>query len=581
MPRARLVADDVTLTTSAPKKASDGRSIVLASLPRSIQVTFTMERRCEFGEHYAVVGEVDELRFWDPAKAVVAQWSEGHHWRVTVDLPADRPIEFKFVLLGRHGEVWWQPGRNHVLATAGLARSVDVHVPWDTEQPLVVVNHPERSTSSGSLNGALTAITILEDEKELVAESSEITVNGRSSLSMESNGHSNSGMESDGYSNSGMEFDDYSLSGMESNGYSYYGMESNSYSDFCMEFNGLSDLGMESNGYSNPSISGVDLVIPAEEDTADPSVTLKGAARGERALLPAGRSNADNSQADAMEKRGVLAAGVATNASFNAAAFNAAESFPTISDLYGTGGVDNEGERELEYVSGSAGAGMRADIAGSVEAACTEQSDEEGKSLMVQREGSSSGGDRKGLQSNTGDQVKPARQRRKERKSSSKYLSELFFNDAHLPMRRWAGELYQENPSSTPTTNHLPASPALSSAASPAPSNPNQKSAALLGASHNSHPLHLATSGSTPVSAQFAAHPSSASSLTATLTPPAPGLFDGLGEVMERGVGRLFSRMQHSLARARIWLVLIPLPALSTPLAALAVAVQLFLLLTL
>lgn len=49
---------------------------------KTVRVKFVLEKECAFGEHFLVVGDDPALGFWDPAKAVALDWSEGHVWTV-------------------------------------------------------------------------------------------------------------------------------------------------------------------------------------------------------------------------------------------------------------------------------------------------------------------------------------------------------------------------------------------------------------------------------------------------------------------------------------------------------------------
>lgn len=55
-------------------------------------------------------------------------------------LPRGVPVPFKFVLTGKRGEVQWQPGENLKLHTMAVAPHIEVEVPWDASEPLVITN---------------------------------------------------------------------------------------------------------------------------------------------------------------------------------------------------------------------------------------------------------------------------------------------------------------------------------------------------------------------------------------------------------------------------------------------------------
>ncbi|GJN17114.1 hypothetical protein PR202_gb04156 [Eleusine coracana subsp. coracana] len=98
---------------------------------KTVRVKFVLEKECAFGQQFLVVGDDPALGLWDPAKAIALDWSEGHVWTVKTDLPANKSIEFKFLLRDASGHVLWQHGANRTLQTTETQNTLVVHEDWD------------------------------------------------------------------------------------------------------------------------------------------------------------------------------------------------------------------------------------------------------------------------------------------------------------------------------------------------------------------------------------------------------------------------------------------------------------------
>ncbi|XBI66777.1 hypothetical protein VPH35_046268 [Triticum aestivum] len=97
----------------------------------TVRVTFVLEKKCAFGQRFLVVGDDPALGLWDPAKATALDWSEGHVWTARADLPANRLVEFKFLLQDPSGHVRWQHGGNRALQVTEASSALVVYEDWD------------------------------------------------------------------------------------------------------------------------------------------------------------------------------------------------------------------------------------------------------------------------------------------------------------------------------------------------------------------------------------------------------------------------------------------------------------------
>uniref|UniRef100_A0A7I4B3M3 CBM20 domain-containing protein n=1 Tax=Physcomitrium patens TaxID=3218 RepID=A0A7I4B3M3_PHYPA len=141
-----------------------------------VKVRFELQRECQFGQQYKVVGDDSQFGDWNPSAAIPLNWTEGHVWTAEVSVPEGKNIEYKYILIsGEEGEVEWQPGSNHVLETVTGAPSLVLSPPWegitqfaeptestsDQLQEVQSSNQPEPTTTNGA---AATADTATEKE---------------------------------------------------------------------------------------------------------------------------------------------------------------------------------------------------------------------------------------------------------------------------------------------------------------------------------------------------------------------------------------------------------------------------------
>ncbi|KAK1668325.1 hypothetical protein QYE76_056484 [Lolium multiflorum] len=134
----------------------------------TVQVKFVLHRQCAFGQRFLVVGDDPALGLWDPTKAAALEWSKGHVWTATMDLPANKVVEFKFLLQDPSGQFSWQHGHNRTLQIAETSKTFVVYEDWDDAkcQEVLEVTYPSIGAEdvhfAGSCNGA-----ILPDDNEI------------------------------------------------------------------------------------------------------------------------------------------------------------------------------------------------------------------------------------------------------------------------------------------------------------------------------------------------------------------------------------------------------------------------------
>ncbi|WIA40937.1 hypothetical protein OEZ86_004592 [Tetradesmus obliquus] len=85
----------------------------VAAASQSQRVQFSTQLKLDFGQAVAVLGSCSSLGEWQASRAVQLQWSDGHRWSGTAELPAGEAVQYKYVVLSPDGSVCrWQPGDN-------------------------------------------------------------------------------------------------------------------------------------------------------------------------------------------------------------------------------------------------------------------------------------------------------------------------------------------------------------------------------------------------------------------------------------------------------------------------------------
>lgn len=81
-----------------------------------VQVIFKVNKQTAVGQNLYIVGNIDELGSWNPAKALDSMMNPNHpQWFLPVSVPAGAAIEFKFVMKDAAGNVTWEGGSNRTI----------------------------------------------------------------------------------------------------------------------------------------------------------------------------------------------------------------------------------------------------------------------------------------------------------------------------------------------------------------------------------------------------------------------------------------------------------------------------------
>ncbi|CAM0883636.1 unnamed protein product [Alopecurus aequalis] len=142
-------------------------SIVILPPPddpaKTVQVKFVLQKKCAFGQRFLVVGDDPALGLWDPTNAVALDWSEDHVWTAKTDLPANKSVEFKFLLRDPSGHVRWQHGCNRTLQIAETSKALVVYEDWDDAECQEVSEDVDPSIGALDTNFAGCNDTVLAD----------------------------------------------------------------------------------------------------------------------------------------------------------------------------------------------------------------------------------------------------------------------------------------------------------------------------------------------------------------------------------------------------------------------------------
>lgn len=91
-------------------------------------ITFKILSYTALGESISLVGDLSQLGTWNPNAAVKLSTSESTYpvWSVTVDLPTQTSIQYKYLTLRGEGDVLWEAiPQNRTLSVTGKRVTVD------------------------------------------------------------------------------------------------------------------------------------------------------------------------------------------------------------------------------------------------------------------------------------------------------------------------------------------------------------------------------------------------------------------------------------------------------------------------
>ncbi|KAI9083753.1 hypothetical protein K1719_034221 [Acacia pycnantha] len=116
---------------------------------KSVRIKFQLQKDCMFGEQFLIVGDHPMIGAWDPSNALPMAWSEGHHWFVETDVPAEKSIQYKFILKSVSGDIIWQPGPDRIVKTWETVNRITVCEDWENAELQKIVEEEQLDYSNG------------------------------------------------------------------------------------------------------------------------------------------------------------------------------------------------------------------------------------------------------------------------------------------------------------------------------------------------------------------------------------------------------------------------------------------------
>ncbi|EDR13753.1 glycoside hydrolase family 15 protein [Laccaria bicolor S238N-H82] len=104
-------------------------SICRANTGPIAEVTFNVYATTQFGETIFLTGSVDALQNWSPDKALALSSANYPTWSVTVAVPANTNIEYKYIRKF-NGQVVWESDPNNAFTSPGSGQSVTLGDTW-------------------------------------------------------------------------------------------------------------------------------------------------------------------------------------------------------------------------------------------------------------------------------------------------------------------------------------------------------------------------------------------------------------------------------------------------------------------
>ena len=159
---------------------ASAHSCYFSGQSNTVHVKFVLQKSCLFGEQFLLVGDDPMFGLWDPLDAIPMHWSDDHIWKVETvrrffcknnlivdfhfqvycfesscsfehsnfcimfhqDIPVGKSIQFKFILRGLSGEVYWQPGPDRIMQTWETTNTIIVSEDWENAESQKIIEEP-------------------------------------------------------------------------------------------------------------------------------------------------------------------------------------------------------------------------------------------------------------------------------------------------------------------------------------------------------------------------------------------------------------------------------------------------------
>ena len=84
---------------------------------KNTEVTFNFTCKTQFGDKVAIIGNLPLLGHWDTQKAVFLNTTKDTYpvWSIKIDLPRDKIVEYKYVIVKDGGQAGRRPAKLTVI----------------------------------------------------------------------------------------------------------------------------------------------------------------------------------------------------------------------------------------------------------------------------------------------------------------------------------------------------------------------------------------------------------------------------------------------------------------------------------
>eukprot|EP00195_Chlamydomonas_chlamydogama_P004953 CAMPEP_0202902464 /NCGR_PEP_ID=MMETSP1392-20130828/16864_1 /ASSEMBLY_ACC=CAM_ASM_000868 /TAXON_ID=225041 /ORGANISM="Chlamydomonas chlamydogama, Strain SAG 11-48b" /LENGTH=1205 /DNA_ID=CAMNT_0049589227 /DNA_START=175 /DNA_END=3794 /DNA_ORIENTATION=- len=114
----------------SPKKHTWQPAIGTVAFASTVPLTVSVRKQVKFGEVLKVVGNIQAFGDWNIDGAPTLTWNDGHHWKLTTEVPVGFQVKFKFVKVGKSGSDW-ESGHDRELTALGPEYGLKASCEWN------------------------------------------------------------------------------------------------------------------------------------------------------------------------------------------------------------------------------------------------------------------------------------------------------------------------------------------------------------------------------------------------------------------------------------------------------------------
>lgn len=130
----KSIPSSISSSAQSVAEPEEVETVTSEEVTKTVHVKFELQKECEFGQRFLIVGDDPVLGVWDPAAGVPLTWTEGHLWTAQVDMPVGKLIKYKFILKSVADVITWQPGPDRILETLDTEKVLIVSEDWNNPE---------------------------------------------------------------------------------------------------------------------------------------------------------------------------------------------------------------------------------------------------------------------------------------------------------------------------------------------------------------------------------------------------------------------------------------------------------------